>query len=65
MEDDFYKWNKEFLKLSECLGIRTYIIGEKSYPTTQEILRDSMVEGDGERYIREVIPWCSKDVSSL
>ena len=31
IEDDFYKWNEEFMELSECLGIRTYIVGEGLY----------------------------------
>ena len=30
IDDDFYKWNKEFLELSECLGIKAYITREKT-----------------------------------
>ena len=34
IENDFYKWNKEFLELSECLGIKPYMCEEKQYPST-------------------------------
>ena len=29
IENNFYKWNKEFLDLSECLGIKPYMCQEK------------------------------------
>ena len=41
-EDDFFKWNNEFMELSECLEMREYITCEKPYTTTQEILCDRM-----------------------
>ena len=57
IEDGFYKWNEEFLELNYCLGTKVYVTDEKPYPTTQEILCDTMADGDEERYVREVIPW--------
>ena len=59
--DDLYKWNKEFLELSECLGIKAYMNGEKQYPSSQEILCDTFADGNEEKYVSEVIPWLYKD----
>ena len=61
IEDDFYKWNKEFLELCELLGIKAYITGEKQYPATQEILCDTLADGNEEKYVSEVVSWLHKD----
>ena len=61
IEDDLYRWNKEFLELNECLGIKAYVSGEKQFPSTQEILCDILADGDEERYVNEVVPWIHKD----
>ena len=61
IEDDFYRWNKEFLGLSECLRIKAYVSGKKQYPSMQEILCDILTDGDEERYVHEVVRWRHKD----
>ena len=61
IEDDFYKWNKDFLGLSECLGIKAYVSGKKQYPLTQEILCDTLADGDEGKYISDVVAWFHKD----
>ena len=53
--------DKEFLKLSECLGIKVYITGEKQYPSTQKILCDTLADGSEEKYVSEVVSRLHKD----
>ena len=61
IEDDFYKWNKEFLELNWCLGIKAYMCGEKQYPSTREILGDTLADGNKEKNVNEVVSWLHKD----
>ena len=35
--------------------------GEKQYPSTQEILCDTLADGSDEKYVSEVVPWFYKD----
>ena len=60
-DEDFYRWNKEFLELCDFLGIKPYLVGDKQYPSTQEILCDTLADEDEERYISDVVPWIHKD----
>lgn len=48
IEEKFYKWNKKFLELCDCPEIKAYVTVERTYPTTQEILCDTMADGDQE-----------------
>lgn len=55
IEEDFYKWDKEFLEFCEFLGIKNYIIGDKQYPSTQEILCDTLVDGDQNKFVEVIL----------
>ena len=61
IEDNFFKWNNELMGLCEYLGTKEYMTGDKSFPTTQEMLCDGVAGVDEERYIKEVIPWIIRD----
>ena len=63
IEDDFYRWKKEFLEFSECLGIKAYVSGEKQYPSTQEILCDTLADGDVKRGM--LMKWYHKYIRML
>lgn len=61
IEDDLYRWNREFLELWELQGIKPYINGDKQYSPVQEVLCDTLANGDVEKYVYEMIPWIHKD----
>ena len=62
MDKDFYRWNKDFPDLCDFWGIKPYLGGDKQFPSTQEILCDTLADEDEEKYVNEVIPWICKDV---
>ena len=47
--------------MSECLGIKAYITGEKLYLSTNEILCDTLADGDEGKYFSDLVPWIHKD----
>ena len=55
IEDDFQRWNRDFLELTDCLEVREYITKERPYPTTHERLCDKMADGDEEVNVQNVL----------
>ena len=50
-KDDFHRCDRDFLELTNCFGVREYVIIEKSYLVSHEHLCDKIAEGGKEAYV--------------